>query len=179
MIEANMSYQWIAGSMAALLLIFAAGTVQAQFDQAPEQPEAATDVADDELQVFVDASMKAQQIQTESQMEMIAIVEEEGLEVETYNEILQGMQMGQEPEDLEVSSSEVAKFENASEQIGEIEQQMEQELITAIEDEGMDLDRYQEIFTAIQADPELQQKMQQMIQEAQMQQGGQQQPGGF
>lgn len=178
MIEDNMSYKWIAGSMAALLLVFAAGTVQAQFEQAPQQPDVSTDVADEELQVFVDASMKAQQIQTESQMEMIGIVEDEGLEVETYNEILQGMQMGQSPDELDVASSDVEKFENASEQIGEIEQEMEQKLITAIEDEGMGLERYQEIFTAIQADPELQQKMQQMIQEAQMQQGGQQ-PGGF
>ncbi|MDG5768124.1 DUF4168 domain-containing protein [Balneolales bacterium ANBcel1] len=171
-----MTFTWMARSMAALLFVFFAIPAQAQFDQAP-QPQQAPDVSDEDLQTFVDASILAQQIQTEAQMEMIAIVEEEGLDVQTYNEILQGMQRGEDPEELEISSDNVEKFEKASELIGEIEQQMEVELIAAIEDEGLSLDRYQEIFAAVQTNPELQQKMQQMIQEAQMQQGGQ--PGGF
>ncbi len=173
-----MNYPWIARCTAALLFVFMAVSAQAQFEQ-PQQPaQDIPEVSDQELQVFVDASIKAQQIQTEAQMEMIGIVEDEGLDVETYNEIMQGMQMGQSPEDLEVSSDQIERFEKASEMIGEIEQEMEGELISAIEDEGMNLDRYEQIFTAIQTDPELQQKMQQMIQNAQMQQG-QQQQGGF
>ena len=114
--------------------------------------------------------MKAQQIQTEAQIEMIAIVQEEGLEVEIYNKILQGLQMGQSAEEMEVSDSDVEKFETASELIGEIEEELDIMLIAAIEDEGMELQRFQEVFMAIQTDPGLQQKMQQMIQESQMQQ---------
>jgi len=167
-----MNYKWIASCMAAMLLVFVTVSAQAQFQQPPQEPQETPDVSDEELQVFVDASIKAQQIQTESQMEMIAVVEEEGLEVETYNEILQAMQMGQSPDELEIPATEVEKFETASEIIGNIEQEMEVELVAAIEDEGMNLERYQQIFTAIQTSPELQQKMQQMIQESQMQQGG-------
>ncbi len=168
-----MNYQWIAKCTMAMLFVFVTVSAQAQFQQPPQQPEETTVVSDEELQVFVDASMKAQEIQTEAQMEMIGIVEEEGLDVETYNEILQGMQMGQSPDELDVESDTVEKFEKASELIGEIEQEMEGKLISAIEDEGLNLERYQQIFTAIQTSPELQQKMQQMIQETQMQQGGQ------
>lgn len=120
----------------------------------------------------MDASIKAQHIQTETQIEMIAVVEEKGLEVETYNEIIQGLQMGQSPEEMDISAEDVERFEEASEIIGDIERELETQLITAIEDEGIDLERYQEIFAAIQASPDLQQKMQQMIQEAQMQEGG-------
>ena len=73
------------------------------------------------------------------------------------------------------------KFESAFEQIQEIEEEMEADLTEAIEDEGMDMDRFQEINMAVQQDPELQQRVQQMIQEAQMQQGQQQpqQPQGY
>ncbi len=46
---------------------------------------------------------------------------------------------------------------------------MEVKLIAAIEDEGLELERFQEIFMAVQSDAGLQQKMQQMIMEAQMQ----------
>lgn len=169
-----MSYQWPAKCLMALVFVFAAVSAQAQFEQPPMQQQETPEVSDEELQVFVDASIKAQEIQTESQMEMIAIVEEEGLDVETYNEIIQGMQTGQDPEELDVSSSEVEMFESAYEVIVEIEQEMETELIAAIEDEGIQLDRYQQIFTAIQSDSELQQKMQQLIQESQMQQSGRQ-----
>lgn len=155
-------------SVITLILFFTAATAQAQFPP-PEPQQEISEVTDAELQLFVDASVKAQQIQTESQMEMIAIVQEEGLEVDTYNQILQGLQNGQSPDEMEVSSTDVEKFHTASELIGEVEQDMETKLIAAIEDEGLELDRFQQIFMAIQSDPGLQQKMQQMIQQSQMQ----------
>ncbi len=172
---AQINYHRFTGCMVVLLLVFAATPAHGQFQQ-PPQPQQAIDVSDEELQLFLDASLKAQEIQMELQMEMIAIVEDEGLEVQTYNDILEGLQMGASPEDMDMSTEEIEKFENASDQIGEIEEEMEVKLIATIEDEGMDLDRYQEIFAAIQTDPELQQKLQAMIREVQMQQ---EQPGDF
>jgi len=163
-----MKYFVMTTCMAAIIFLFGAASVQAQFEQ-PAPPQDMPEVTDEELKTFVDASMKAQQIQTEAQVEMIAIVEDEGLEVETYNKILQGLQMGQSADEMEVSESDVEKFETASAQIGEIEQDMEVKLIAAIEDEGLELERFQEIFMAVQSDAGLQQKMQQMIMEAQMQ----------
>ncbi|MFO8030573.1 MAG: DUF4168 domain-containing protein [Cyclonatronaceae bacterium] len=151
------------------MVIFGAASAHAQFEQ-PAPPEDMPEVTDQELQIFVDASIKAQQIQNEAQIEMVAIVEEEELDVETYNKILQGMQMEQSAEEMEVSESDVEKFESASGKIGEIEMEMEDKLVSAIEEEGLELDRFQEIFMTVQTDPELQQKMQQMLQESQMQQ---------
>ena len=164
-----MKHFLMAVCMTAVIFLFGAASAQAQFQQPAPPQQDIPEVTDQELKTFVDASMKAQQIQTEAQIEMVTIVEEEGLEVETYNKILQGMQMGQSAEEMEVSESDVEKFEVASAQIGEIEQDMEAKLIAAIEDEGLELDRFQEIFMAVQTNPELQQKMQQMIMEAQMQ----------
>ncbi len=164
----NMKFQLMTTCIAALFILFAGTSVHAQFEP-PAQAQDVSEVTDEELQTFVDASIKAQQIQAEAQMEMIAIVEEEGLEVDTYNRILQGMQTGQSAEQMDVSSSDVEKFEVASSQISEIEEEMEGELIAAIEDEGLELNRFQEIFMAVQTDAGLQQKMQELIQQAQMQ----------
>jgi len=163
-----MKYFAMTTCMTAVIFLFGAASVQAQFEQ-PAPPQDMPEVTDEELKTFVDASMKAQQIQTEAQMEMVAIVEDEGLNVETYNRILQGLQMGQSAVEMEVSESDVEKFEVASAQIGEIEEDMEVKLIAAIEDEGLELERFQQIFMAVQNDADLQQKMQQMIMEAQMQ----------
>ncbi len=164
-----MKYPLMSTCIAVVMVIFGAASAHAQFEQ-PAPPEDMPEVTDQELQIFVDASIKAQQIQNEAQIEMVAIVEEEELDVETYNKILQGMQMEQSAEEMEVSESDVEKFESASGKIGEIEMEMEDKLVSAIEEEGLELDRFQEIFMTVQTDPELQQKMQQMLQESQMQQ---------
>ncbi len=155
--------------MAMMVFLFGTASVQAQFEQ-PAQPQDIPEVTDEELKTFVDASIRAQQIQNQAQMEMISIVEDEGLDVETYNNILQGLQMGQSAEEMEVSESDLENYEKASALIGDIEMEMEEQLIAAIEDEGLELQRFQEIFMAVQSDAGLQQKMQQYIQEVQMQQ---------
>ena len=143
-----------------------AGSVVATAQQAPAP---APEVTDAELKLFVDASLKAQDIQTEAQMQMITIVQNEGLEVGTYNEIFQSLEQGQDLSQIEAEPDDIERFEKAYEQIGEIEQELEGSLITAIEDEGLELERYQEIFMAIQSSGDLQQKMQEMIREAQVQ----------
>lgn len=144
------------------MLVFAGSAIATAQQQAPE-------VSDSELQLFVDASLKAQDIQTEAQMQMITIVQNEGLEVGIYNEIFQSLEQGQALGEIEAEPEDIERFEKAYEQIGEIEQQLEDSLITAIEDEGLELERYQEIFMAIQSSSDLQEKMQEMIREAQIQ----------
>ncbi len=167
----------ITGMTVAFFALFAI-PAEAQFQQPPQQ-QPQVDVSDDELEVFVDASMNAQTVQAESQQEMVAIVNDEGIGVETYNEIMQAQQMGESVDDLDIPEDDVVKFESAYAQIQEIEEKMQEQLAHAVEDEGMDMDRFQEINMAIQQDPELQQRVQQMIQETQMQQQPPQQPEGY
>jgi hypothetical protein len=142
--------------------------MQEQFQ--PQQPAAEIDVSDDELRQFLDASSVVQQIQMESQQEMVAIVEDEGLAVETFNQIAQARQAGQTDNDLNVSSDDIEKFEQASETINELEQDMESKLMSAIEDEGMQPERFMAINMALQQDPSLQQRIQEMMGQPQMQQ---------
>lgn len=172
-----MKSQFIAVGMIAAVFTFFTVPVQAQF-QMPPQEAPQIEVSDEELELFIDASMNAQSVQMESQQEMISIVDEEGIEVSTYNEIMQAQQMGQPLEDLGVTESDIEKFESAHEQIQEVEVRMEREIAQAVEEEGMEMERFQEINMAIQQDPELQQRAQQMIQEIQMQQQPQQ-PEGY
>lgn len=152
---------------------FFAIPAEAQFQQPQQQEAPEIEVSDDELELFLEASFSAQEIQTESQQQMVEIVDDEGLDVETYNEIMRSEQTG---ESADVSSDDKEKFENASEQIREIEQDMEAEITEAIEEEGMEMSRFQEINMGIRQDPELQQRVQQMIQEMQPQQPQQPQP---
>lgn len=140
----------------------------------PQQPGADTDVSDGELEKFVEATINTQQIQMDSQEDMVSKVEEEGISVERFNEIAESQQRGQSEEDINATSEEMENFNSAMQAIQQANEEMQPEIENAIEDAGLKLDRYQEINIAIQQSPELQQKAQQKFQEKQaeqMQQG--------
>jgi len=64
--------------------------------------------------------------------------------------------------DLEVSEEEMQNFNSALEEIRVIQSEVVQEQMAAVEDEGMSTERFQEILSAVQQDPELQQRLQSM-----------------
>ncbi|WP_372637087.1 DUF4168 domain-containing protein [Fodinibius sp.] len=142
------------------------------------------DVSEEEAETFVDAAMDAQQVQMKAQKRMIGIIEEEGLDVETYQKIAQSTQMGQSPQgqsqdqtqDADISDEEMEKFESASESLQEVQGEIQQEVTTAVEDAGMEMQRFQQISQAAQQDPELRKTIQSMMQERQGSQMPQQQP---
>ncbi|MBD3615265.1 MAG: DUF4168 domain-containing protein [Gracilimonas sp.] len=138
---------------------------QAQQQFEPNQPAPEIEVSDEELEQFTEVSMVAQEIQMGSQQEMLAIVEEEGLDVETYNVIAEARFNDQSDEELDVSSDDLEKFDAASEQIELIQQDVEDKMAEAVEAEGMEMDRFMEINMALQRDQELQQRVQQMMME--------------
>jgi hypothetical protein len=134
----------------------------------PQQPTAAADVSDEELNQFITVSSAVQGVQMEAQIQMVAIVEEEGLEVDVYNQIAEARFSGHDEGELEVSSEDMEKFDRAADAISEIELEVESEMTEAIEAEGMERERFMEINMALQQDPELQQRIQQMMMEHQL-----------
>lgn len=139
----------------------------------PQQP-VDTDVSDRELDQFVEATIRAQEIQIKSQNEMASRVEDEGISVERFNEIAEAQQKGQSEDEIGATSDEMDSFEKAMEAIQELNQEVQPEVEKAIEDEGISMNRFQEINMAIQQDQELQQQVRQRFQEIQLEQQDQQ-----
>lgn len=139
--------------------------------QQPAAPD--IDVSDDEAETFVDAAMDAQEVQMKAQKKMVGIIEEEGLDVETYQKIAQSTQMGQSPQgqgqnqDTDISDEQMEKFESASESLQEVQGEIQQEVVSAVEDAGMEMQRFQQISQAAQQDPELRKTIQSKMQERQ------------
>ena len=136
----------------------------------PQQPTATADVTDEELNQFIQVSSAVQSVQMEAQMQMVAIVEDEGLEVDVYNQIAEARFTGLDENELEVSSEDMEKFDRAADAISEIELEVESEMTEAIEAEGMLRERFMEINMALQQDPALQQRIQQKMMEHQLDQ---------
>lgn len=132
------------------------------------------DVSDDELDTFTDAIAEAQEVQMAFQQEMVEMMEDEGMDIETFNQIAQSEQTGQSTDDLDVSDEEMENFEAISAKIEEEQAGVEEEIEEAVESAGMEMDRFEEINQAIQQDPELQQRIQERMQDMEPQEGQQQ-----
>lgn len=146
------------------------GQMQQPAPNQMQQPAQDIDLSEDEIGLFADAVIKIQEVQMGSQQDMMKIIQDEGLDVKTYNQVAQGLQSGQSADEIDVTEEEMEKFNNASEEIRGMQQDMQDEIATAIEDAGMEMARFQEINRAVEQDPELQKKVRAELQSGMMQQ---------
>ncbi len=109
---------------------------QGPMGQMQQQEAPDVDVSDEEAAIFADAAMKAQQVQMEAQKKMIGVIEEEGLDVETYQKIAQSQQMGQPADSGNFSEDEMAKFDAATSSLEEMQNEIRDSVTKAIEDNG-------------------------------------------
>jgi len=144
---------------------------QAQ-QQAPPQPQMQqpqkTDiqVSDKELEKFSNAMDKAQTIQQNAQGKMVQAIQDEGLTVNEYKQIVQSTQQTQQGQQSQANFSQdkLEKARSASQEVGKIQSQTQQQVVKAIQKQGMEPDRFQQILMAIRGDKDLQERYQDMTQ---------------
>jgi len=112
-------------------------------------------VSDKELQQFVSVAQHIQVINQQAQQEMIASVQQGGLDVERFSELQQAQQNPNQ--EAEATDMELKQFETATQELEKIQVQTQQQMQEKIIEEGLTVNRYQEIAAVIQNDPELQQ----------------------
>jgi hypothetical protein len=135
------------------------------FAQVPQQmpQQQTTEVSDGEMKQFALAFVEVQNIEQKVQPEMIQAVEEEGIEVQRFNEI---MNARQDPnQEVDASEDELKKFASANREIEDIQNRAQREMMEKIAESGLTVDRYQKIMVAVRNDPALQQKLQSSMQE--------------
>jgi len=143
-----------------IILLMSASVVFAQVPQQMPQQQT-TEVSDDEMEQFALAFVEIQNIEQKIQPEMVQIVEEEGIEIQRFNEIMNAQQ---DPnKEVDASEDELQKFASANREIEDIQTRAQREMMGKITEAGLTVERYQEIMTALRNDPELQQKLQQNI----------------
>lgn len=136
-----------------------------QSQPAPNARQSATEVkevSDKELQQFMTAFQEMQTFSRQIQQEMVAAVQEQGLEAQRYSEIQQAQQ---NPEaDSDITAEELEMFQSASQAVQKIQSEAQEQMEENISDAGLTQRRYQEISMMLQSDPQLQQKAQSMQQ---------------
>jgi hypothetical protein len=140
-------------------------TALAQQHPAPQteqsQQQTREDFTDEELQKFISANAKLVQLQQESEAKMVGAIEKEGMTIERFNQILQAQQGTTQESDA--SPEELASFNNAAQVIIDERQKTEKEMVAMVEQEGIDVNTYQEIMTAYHQNPSVQQRVDQLL----------------
>lgn len=144
----------------AVFILLSATTILAQQPQQPDQP---AEVSDAELKQFASAYTTVQSINQQLEQKMVSAIQKEGLDVQKFNEILNAQQ--DPDQEVDASEEELEKFAAAHKSIEQIQSQGQQDIQKVITDNKLTMPRYQEIMMAVQSDPELQEKLQELIEE--------------
>lgn len=119
------------------------------------------DFSDDELKSFVTANERVMAIQMEGEQKMIQAIEDEGLTLERFNQILEEQR---DPRaETESTQEELTSFNNAAQMILQENARIEQQMTASIEEEGIDIDTYKQIMLAYQQNPSIQNRVNKMV----------------
>lgn len=150
---------------------FAAGTAfaQVQGQQQQQMPEVPTsdDVSDEELQQFVSTISDIEPIQMELQSDVQELVGEHDISMERFQQLMMAMQNPQMADQVEISDEERSKIEEIQPELSELQMSAEEDMVEKIEDNGMDVERYQAIMMGAQQDQELMTRLQQELESTQ------------
>lgn len=154
------------GIMLALLVGMGVG-VYAQQGQQPgtqqQQDVPDVDPESQEFDQFVDALETVQQVQEEVNQEIDEIISQSDMSEEKFNEVHQQLQ-GQPDgggQNADVSDAEREEYGALIEEIGSTQESSQEEMISSIEENGLNVERFNEIMMAVRSDQELQQRLQQ------------------
>ena len=123
------------------------------------------DISDKELVQFADAYTEVQVLNQQSQQKMMSILQEEGLEIERFNEIQQAKMDPNKKSDA--TDVEKKKHENITTKIEKMQPELEKNAIASIESTGISIKKFEALAAKIQEDTSLQQRLQTIMEKRQ------------
>ena len=121
------------------------------------------EITDAELQKFATAFLGMRQVDENARLEISQMIKDHGMEIERFNEIYQA-KMDPSAE-LDLSEQVEKKYQEISEQIQQMQNEYGKEKENTITDAGMTVERFQQIATQVQNDPELKKRLVSALQE--------------
>jgi hypothetical protein len=142
------------------------GTTQPQQSQPQPQNQQApqTEVSQQELQKFANIVKKLQPLQRGALSQIQGAIKQQNLSEQRFGEIYQSQKNPQAQPTKKVTPEEKKKFEQVNAEIAKIQETTQSKMEEAVRAEGLEIPRFNQIFSAIRSNPALMQKVQQMIQ---------------
>ncbi|MFD2516966.1 DUF4168 domain-containing protein [Salinimicrobium flavum] len=148
-----------------LLTLTLMGTtaVFAQTPQLPQQQEQQkVEVTDAEMNKFAKAFQGIRVIGQQSQQEMVQVVQNGGMKIERFNKIHEATL---NPNlEVEATTEEKTQHKEIISKLEVMQASLQEQMEKVITDAGLSLERYEQIAMGLQNDPELQQRLQAVLQ---------------
>ncbi|MDH6100554.1 DUF4168 domain-containing protein [Anabaenopsis sp. FSS-46] len=129
-----------------------------------QQSQGQTTVSPEELQKFASILPRLQEIAETGQQRSLQIIEQSPLSVERFQELSQAQQTPGTQPSSPATQEEQQSFDQVAAQVQSIQEETVLQQQEAVQAGGLELNRFNEIFIAVQQDPALQQQLQQLIQ---------------
>ncbi|MCX2740417.1 DUF4168 domain-containing protein [Pontibacter anaerobius] len=155
-------------AFAALILGATLAAPAAVAQETTPQPQQAQpqNFSDADLQQFADAITRLMVVQQEGEKAMMGILEEEKLSVDKFNQMAQAHQE-QKLDEVGATAEEMAAFNSAAQRMMEMQPTLQKDLEAAIQQDGMTLEKYEQIMMAYRQDQGVQQRVDLLMQEKQ------------
>jgi hypothetical protein len=129
---------------------------------APAQPAPAAP-SPEELQKFSKIVKQLLVIGKDAEAQITQAIQKEGLTEERFGEIYQAQNNPQAKPSRAITSKERQSYTQALANVRQIQQSADTKLQNVVKQEGLEVQRFNQIFAAIQKDPKLRQEVQKMI----------------
>jgi len=160
------------GTAASAVMLTSEMAAVAQQPRPPQQApstnaESKANIDQEEFQRFANAFMMVQQIQKQSQDKIEQAIRDQGLTVKEYKQFYRQQQQaqGNSSNQSNFSQEKQQKLQQAQTRINQIAQESQGQIKQAIAKEGMEIQRFQQIWKAVRQDPKLQKQLQQQLQQ--------------
>jgi signal recognition particle subunit SEC65 len=139
---------------------------QAQKPPAPTAPSSAPTAAQpskDEVQKFAGAIKQILTINKVSEAQAVQAIQGEGLTPQRFDEIYKSQADPKAKPATQVPAKERQSYDRAVAKLVAIQKDSQTKMEKAVQDQGLNVQRFNQIFEAIQKNPQLKQEVQQLI----------------
>jgi hypothetical protein len=142
----------------------APGNAPAEKPPAPQPAApAATPVSPEELQKFSKIVKQLLVLGKDAEAQIAQAIKKEGLTEERFGEIYASQNNPQAKPARQVTPKEQQSYNQALTNVRQIQESADAKLQSLVKQEGLEVQRFNQIFAAIQRDPKLRQEVQKMI----------------
>lgn len=124
------------------------------------------DVSEEELNKFVETISELEPIQVQLQSDMQKIIQDQDISVERFQQLMQAMQNPQMAQQVEITDEERQQIQEIQPELSDLQMKAQEEMVKKIEDNGMDMQRYQAIMMGAQQDQQLMTRLQTALQDS-------------
>jgi hypothetical protein len=154
--------QYSAAFVLGFLLIAGSVFAQGQQMQQSAQPDSITDA---ELEKFVMVTNELQKVQQESQKEVQAMLSDKEMDMQRFQQIMMNRQNPNMTDSIEVTDQEEQTIKELEPKLQKMQQQSRQEMMSIMQEEGLQPQRFQAISRALQSNPEVMQRFKEIAQD--------------